>query len=555
MALTITIEGKGIIANANAYSSDSAGGTWGELGGGTIGFNPDVYIYGSGSIGNKYASKSGYSYYNTPTALDFDVAGTEEGQFIYIWVNIQSKGPFDTLANNGFSIRVGTSLSDYRDFKIAGKNDANGWAGGWKCFVIDPTKPGSVADTGTFDVGNVNYIGLWVDTDVSVRADSIFIDQIAVGSGLRITGTSTAGWKDIVDYCTAYASRAWGMFEEREGVYYCKGKIYIGDSTQTAITSFADTGRIIKFETSEYYNISDVWVSSLPADACGIVVEDAASYTTTFSDGVIVGADNGRAGSIIIGNENEDVSIDLYGGNNAASVPTLYGTTFKSIYGAFNSGNNAQHKFLGCSFTNCSQFDPVGAPALRNCTFAETADVDAAILWNEDIDIQYCNFIANITGAAIEHPSAAGTPYSHVGHVFSGNTHDVLNSSGSAITINNSGTPKSNGSSSEGSSVTFQTAIDVIITVQDENTDLLQDVQVGVYKTSDRTELINKDTNASGIAQESYSGGATDIEIRCRKASSGATKYENFSTLGTTGTGDYTLLVTLKEDPNNNATT
>ena len=352
MALTIGIEGKGVIANANAYPTDSAGGSWGELGGGSIGFNPDVYIYGAGSIGNQYASKSGYSYYNTAAALDFDTAGTEEGQFIYMWINIQSKGPFDTLANNGFSIRIGTDTSNYRDFKIAGKNDSNGWAGGWKCFVIDPTKPGSVTDTGTFDVGDVNYIGIWVDTDVSVRADSIFLDQIAVGSGLRITGTSTTGWKDVVDYCTYYTNRAWGMFEEREGIYYCKGKIYIGDSTQTAVTSFADSGRVIKFETSEYYNASSAWVSTVPTDAFGIVVEDNATYATTFSDGVIVGTDNGRSGSTFTGNSNENISVDLYGGNNAASVTTLYGTTFKALYGTLNSGNDSDHKFLGCSFIN-----------------------------------------------------------------------------------------------------------------------------------------------------------------------------------------------------------
>ena len=62
---------------------------------------------------------------------------------------------------------------------------------------------------------------------------------------------------------------------------------------------------------------------------------------------------------------------------------------------------------------------------------------------------------------------------------------------------------------------------------------------------------MNEDTLSSGLASESYSGGATDIEIRVRKASTGSTKYRNFSTLGATTTSDFNLLVTLVVDPIN----
>jgi len=32
---------------------------------------------------------------------------------------------------------------------------------------------------------------------------------------------------------------------------------------------------------------------------------------------------------------------------------------------------------LCVSFSGCSQFDPIGAPIIRNCIFAETVDIDA----------------------------------------------------------------------------------------------------------------------------------------------------------------------------------
>lgn len=527
MALTISIEGKGVIANADSLTVDTGGlgtGTWHELGGGTVSLNPDVPLYGNASIGSKYASKSGWTYFDVKTALDFTpTTGTEDGQFIYMWILIQSKSAFDTLANNGFAIRAGSSTTDYREYKIAGTLDANGWNGKWKCFVIDPTKAGSVADTGTFDISSVQYFGVWIDTIVSVRADSIFLSQIAVGSGLRITGTSTTGWKDVVDYCTDLANRAWGMFEEREGIYYCKGKIYIGDTGQAADTSFADSERVIQFETSEYYDSTNAWVSTVPVDAFGIVIEDNASFKTTFSDGVIVGTDNGRSGSTIIGNANEDISIDLYGGNHADSTTTLFGTNFKAIYGVINSGNDAQHKFLGVSFADCSQFDPVGAPVIRNCTFAETSDSDAALLWNENIDIQICNFIANTSGAAIEHPSAIGTPYGYTDLLFSGNTFDALNSSGSAIVVGLSGS--SNASSSEGLAVTFETSNTLNITVKDESTaSLLPDARVHIVADAGGTmtegaviidaELTGADGKVTGVisaVNQPYKGLITEV--------------------------------------------
>ncbi len=562
MALNISIEGTGVIANCDAIS-DTAGGTWFEEGGGTVSLSNDVFLIGGAAIGGKYASKSGVLGIDKGSQLYDFTAGTgnEAGELIYIWISATAIGTLDTLSNNALCVRISsaqasTTDTTYSDYLIAGNDDSNGWTGGWKCFVIDPTKTPTrnAGDTHANIIANVRSIGIWIDCSTSARADSFFVGGIAIGSGLRITGTSTTGWKDIVDYCTDYTTRGWGMFQEREGIYYSYGKTIIGDDTtpQAAAVSFTDSARVIQFGTSEYYTGS-AWVSSMPVDSSGIVIEDDAATTngvTTFSDGIIVGTDKGRAGSVFIGNSLMDVSLDLFGGSNANSVTTLYGTGIKGCTGAINSGNDAQHKFLSVSFAGCSQFDPVGAPVIRNCIFSETDSVDSAVLWNESIDMQYCGFIANTLGAGIEHPSSAGTPYGHVGLLFSGNTDDVLNSSGSAIIVNNSG--GSNGSSSEGSAVTFLTAIDLNITVQDEATDPIENAQVAIYKIEDypRTQLMNEDTNSSGLATQSYSGGVADIEIRVRKSSTGTTRYFPVSTLGTTGTSDFNLLITLKEDAN-----
>lgn len=564
MALTIAIEGKGVIANADALINDTGGtgtGDWLNSGGGASHvLHSDVYLYGTKSIGMKFAAKSGYELFDIGAGneLDFTViTGSEDGQFIYMWVNILSYGQFNTLANNGLCIRIGNgTTTDYMDFLIAGSDGANGWTGGWKCFVLDPMKTPSRKDNSTKNDAQiraaVRYIGLWIDVTSSVRSESIFLDQIAVGTGLSVTGTSIIGWKDVVDYCTDYSNRAWGVFTEREGIYYAMGKVTIGDSAQGANVSFKDSSRIIQFEKSQYYE-SAAWKSSFPMTGSGIVVEDSAGFTTVFEDGVIVGVDNGRSGSVIIGNTDQNILLDLYGGSNAASTTKLYGTICKLLTGSLVMGNDADHLLYGCSFAKCSQFNPVGAPKIRNCTFSETTDVDAALLWNESIDIQDCKFIANTLGAGIEMPSNVGTPYDYDDLLFSGNTNDVLNSSGNAITITK--TDASDPTTSEGAAVTFSGSVTITVTVKDTDGNLLADVQTAVYKTSDRTELMNEDTIA-GVASQAYTGATpVDVEVRCRKSSHPGTKYKSFSSLQTiaAGTG-LTLSVTLEEDTYNNAT-
>jgi hypothetical protein len=436
MALTIAWEGKGVIAECDDLT-DSAGGTWTEVGGGFIEQGVDSYLVGSSCIAGAYSNKSGYQRYTLGTGLgplDFDTGGAEEGQFIYIWIQQSTVYLNETIANGGMRITLMTDTSNYRDYIIAAGDDTNGWTGDWRCFIIDPTKPGSINDTGTYDPGNITIINVWVDITALAKGNNLLIDQISVGKGLRITGTSTNLWGDVVDYCTDRANRAWGCVQEREGLYYFYGKMFLGDSAVAANQSFVDTsGPIIKFGTCEYY-YGGGWVLSHPSDYAGIEIIDTASYTTTFDDGVIVGSDGGRDGTTWIGHEDLEVYMDFFGGNHAGSLTRLYGTQFRDILGGINMGDDAQHLFYGGSVTGCAQFDPVGAPIIRNVNFVSTASPLAALLWNEDINIQYCNFIANTIGAAIEHRDYIGSPYDYYYLTFSGNDCDVLNSSGSYTT-------------------------------------------------------------------------------------------------------------------------
>ena len=102
-----------------------------------------------------------------------------------------------------------------------------------------------------------------------------------------------------------------------------------------------------------------------------------------------------------------------------------------------------------------------------------------------------------------------------------------------------------------GGTYTPPASLTISIHVQDTATDDVAGAQVYIYNTATGEEVMNQDSDAQGDATKNYTGSPINIEIRVRKASPGDTKYKNFSTLGSIGTTDYSLTVTLQEDPIN----
>ena len=522
MALNITIEGTGVIADCDAIT-DTQGGTHFELGQGSIAVSTDVYLINGSSIGGKYAAKSGMQAIDKGSGLyDFTSGGAQEGELIYIWIAATAIGTLDTKANNAFCIRVSSggatnATSNYLDFLVASNDDSNGWTGAWKCFVIDPTvTPTRFDGTIATILANVRSIGMWIDCSGTARADSFFIGGIAIGKGLRIKGTSSTGWLDAVNYCTDYTTRGWGMLEQRGKTYFAKGQIFIGDPTQASSTIFTDTARSIEFEASEYWSGS-AWVSALSDNSYGIILEDTASVTTTFADGILVGSDNGRSGSTFTGTNTENVFFDASGLTHTDSSVRCYGTKFQSLYGPITMEADVDHKFYACNVIDCAQVIPTGAPVIRNCIFAETADIDAAVLWNGNIDMRNCTFIANTTGAAIEHPNNVGNPFDYYDLTFSGNTFDGLNTAASNLTVNNNGT--SNAALDEGTNtITYLSSATLTMTVLESDGTPVNGAYAYIDDNNQTPFIMNTTTNASGVASVGHTAGAvTGATWRVRK--------------------------------------
>lgn len=513
MALTITYDGYGVVANADSLTADTAGGAWAELGGGTISLNPDVYLYGSASIGSKYASKSGFTYFTATTPLNFST--TEAGQYIYFWVNIQSASAFQTLVNDGFHLVVGSDTSNYYKFPIAGSDDANGWAGGWKMFVCDitlGTTVGTPVDTA------IDTFGVWINTIVSVRADSIFLSQIMCAKGLKVEGTSSTMYDDIVAWTEDYANRAAGMFQSRGQTYYSLGSLTVHSDTANTVVS-AD-GNNVEYEKSEFHN-GTTWVTSYPTTANVITIADTSTNTVSVTDTNIgmSGNDSNKVSYVA----NGATSYSKIGGYlkylstmTADALNTFNGVVF-SLYDARTLGAEL---YSACTFDGSSTLtlsatsdfansntingtsgiDSLSAPTLEYTSTTKinssgsnhgvnlTTIGDGTMDWNGITT----GFDSGVTGSPVT-PTSTGNEDIYVSattgtvsiSVSSGATTPSIRSAGATVNV-------------------IAGLLPLTITVKDKDTGLgIPDANVMMKREDTKATIISGTTNGSGIYTES----------------------------------------------------
>ena len=500
-------DGRGVIANCDGLV-DSIGGTWAELGGGGISYNTDQYLTGAGSIGHVYASKSGFGYYTTNATYDFSGGGAEEGQFIYIWINISSSSAFDVLANNGFSFVVGTDTNNYRTYKLAGSGvgENNGWSTGWKLFVFDPTIAGSIADVGTFNLATINMVGLWMDTIVSVRADTIFIDQVAIAKGLRAVD-GTGSLDELVTYCAkTLSSRAWGVLQYKGRFFYSAGNLTIGDNVgQTLDTTLTSSGAIVGYETSEFYHDTNGWILTHPSTYNNITLEKHASFLTHYQ------ADN----------------TSLFGHTDAPlRMTTEAGATYTATGGGFEGLSattlDSDQNISNAVITACKALSPNGA-LMTNCSIGSTTETVTGsldLINSTDLDTLSKLTFNEYTGLyALYIPASITGTITLNNFVGDGSGTDVYwaGTSGTLIINKSNGTNFSTWASG-GGIVSLVSSVSIGVNVKDQSAGNV--VGALVYIDEDlgsAGDIVNTTTDVNGDVATSYSGGATSATVRVRK--------------------------------------
>jgi hypothetical protein len=601
----------------------------------TLNSSTDVFREGTQALSFKpTASKdvgASFDYYtaNSSTTLNLTTAGNE---VIGVWLQITSPATLATFANGGVYIGVmganaiPSSSNAWSKWYVAGSNFLTG---GWVYYQIDTRKTPSATNSGGATLSTVYQIFFGTLASSTVpRADSFYIDASWYGRPiytLQGDGTLVADWADFLGDSDTNEN---GLIQDINGAYELSCGIQFGDDAQTATTTFTDaTGQGINFKRHVYYNAGTVDALNY-TDYYIISAEGAASFGTTVTIGSLVGSDQGILGGSFksIDPTNVSVTVDFSTDSAHITALNLYGVSFTGIRGALDIGNNSSYKVYSCTFVDCGQIDPVGACVIRNTFFIDTASTTGALLWNSNIDIQDCQFIANTTGEGIEHDTiisveafscdgagsntvctktgenflttVAVNDYAYnetdgsyakvltvdsdiqfttdgltggtdntftsgdnisvspaVGYtdlIFSGNTSDVTNSAtgSDALFISKSGA--SNPATSTGT-VVYIGSVTLTVTVQNKNTlALIENAQTSIYlKDSPFTELMNEDTNVSGIATEAYTGSTpVDVVVKVRKSDDlDNPRYFGQSILEEITSSGLTLTVSLEENP------
>lgn len=539
----------------------------------TVGTDTDIFIEGTASIGYDV---------DIETLRVFGAAKTSTSltnNFIYAWLLSYSANDLDTTANGGMQLCVEDSSGNQSCWYVGGSDN---YAGGWEVFSCSTAETPDWNNGTVASLGSITKFGIgFKNTAKSKLADNCFVDWMRYGTvpALTITGTNTTtddGWSEVL---TGDETGIFGIIKAQKGGYILKGPIQIGDSAGTATTNFTDTGSNLVFD-------------GLPVGTghYKITIAGNGTGTTDVRLGSVVGTGDDRQGTQ---------------GNNISVAPIPSGAHTDPVWSWDSSTDIADLdsvKLYGCTFTGAKgglTFDGMAtvanssiiSTAFVNCGAVETGSTSNGVeMLNSSIidpdgntnnyglqfdqtpsagtmttNVKYISFITSgspTTQYMVVFPYTGDYSVTWYGMNFfgsytSGTLWHGLNSGTNAdLTINVDTASGGNANASEFSNtnsgtVTVNNTVTLKVTVVDSSNTAVQTAQTAIYTTTG-TELMNEDTLSSGVAEQSYNYVSdTSVIIRVRKGSTGATKYENFSTTGTITSSGLNVTVVLTEDPNN----
>jgi len=494
---------------------DSDSGNW--SGATTPVDNSDIYYQGAGSI--EVQATNSYRGWWRDAATSWNLTS------VTLYFIVKPNNP-DTEANGGVRIHLGDG-TDARAYYIGG-SDNLGFPipGGWSVYRLDtdnlPASYSQPQGSAEPDLTAITECGVGVLSATKAIGNVVntFFDRIsyiANGSPAFTVDGGTVGTPEAFsDLVGDDVTNGWGFFNnpiagsKQYGIY---GAIEWGDD---------GTG-------DSYFDDSDAQVYLIGTGlSANTMDQDLISNSTGTNSFVLT--------NVVMVHVGEPANWNFDSAN--FDIQKLNGCQFvDSGTIALHSTNHATDRYVDNTlFIGCEQID-INKTEINGCTFAETADVDAAILWDDSEDIQSCTFRDNTTGAAIEMPSSAGTPYGYDALLFPGNTNDVLNSSGSAIEIN-----KNNGSdptSYEGSTVTFLgSAVTVKVHAQLKNGDDYQNARVflpakdgtGPFPFQETVTISNSGTTATVTHTDHDMANNDYVNIDLSASGSEKTHYQNDGT-------------------------
>jgi hypothetical protein len=441
--------------------------------------------------------------------LDFTGGGAEEGQMIYAWAQFLAPALLESLeaTNGGFGIFLETLTPGTAQYHCWGFFGPENYSGGWKRMVLDPSNTATVSAGTAINLASVRYIGVYADVGgTTLRFDNLICDQIAVGTGIKVTGTSTTD--DLSgDLLNDELLNRHGIFtplNDPQNAFELNGKLILGDSGDLG-NSPQESSTLTDIDTKIFiaepvYYLTGSPLTAVPAVPAGffeILFEGEPGGVTDITIGKKVGTGDtasGRNGWSVVGNDTYNVNLSLDDGD--VDAMKIYGSSFENITGTLSAGTDTTHEFIGNTVSGCRQFDP-GSIEVRACSFVGSVESQftggngAALLWNDNADVRNSSFLANVDPASpeqmhgIEHP-AVGT-FSYFGLDFNGNDADIYFSdvgSPDVLTINADST--SNPATFSVDSATA--SVDIVNTVTLTLSNIVAGSEVRIYQAGTTTE-------------------------------------------------------------------
>jgi hypothetical protein len=375
------------------------------------------------------------------------------GQHIRMWFNYASIGFLQTQANGGIQLFIQDTGGSLGAWYLGGIDT---YDGGWVLLTVDAD---TAFDTGTANRTIINRVGFRVNlTGAPRNATNTWWDYLVRGNGVTITGGTSGDPINWAGIAAQDAALGFGAVRRTNGVYFVNTNLTFGGSTSTVLD---DENQIIVFENQ-------------PVDPNLYNITAAGTADTQFKlkNSVIKSASTNTRFDLLLDNANLNTTV--FTGNSLINADA---TRFKS-----------GQSITGCVFQNCNQIQTGGA-SFQDNIIRGSVDTLGALLWPDGTTVQNCDFVENNIAIQI---NTTGTK-DFVGITFNGNTTDINNTSGSAVTVNVSGGGTATGVTSTGSAVTLQSAATLTLT------GIIDGSEVRIYATGTTTELFGIENKLTGI--------------------------------------------------------
>jgi hypothetical protein len=515
--------------------SESSDGAWDDQGPPAYQDQDYAYIQGSYSV-TADTTKTGTGTLLWNYGSTFTIA--TDGAML-IWINFYNPNALDTYANGGLRAIIGSGLGTFWSWDVGGSDYGSYPYGGWQNFAVNDTV--SADDTvNSYAGGSHQYVGAGVKVLTGIgKGESLQVDAIRKG---RCTAIFEYG--ETANYCTIAGFAAvndattarWGLIQAVPGGYLWKGRMSLG--TASNAVDFRDSNVII-------------------------FIQDTPKVTANFNTIEIINASSNvemTGFQFIVLDPTNTASLGRWVTTNDATV-VLTSCVFNDMNTfVFDSNTTID----SCTFRRCGLVTQAGAD-IDNTVFDEPTG-SVGILVDDPNDIDNCDFISDGTGYSMELDSSlAGGSYTMSGCTWTGyaatdgstgNECIYNNITGADVTIAVGAGQQPTVHDASTSSTIVTSSVPLYIIITDEAGDPIQNVQVRMAE-SDGTVIFDTDTDVNGEIDTSYTDStpSTGVRVWARKASSGATKYKNYSSVQTiASTTGLSLAITMVEDPYNNAT-